>query len=59
MTRATIDRALAAGAFAFVAKGRIDEALPGAIRDAAQRTKGGALSNATDQKERITGEEQG
>ena len=38
----TIDRALAAGAVAFVAKQQLDSDLIGAIRMAAERTKGGA-----------------
>lgn len=42
----TIDRALAAGAVAFVAKHQIDGDLLGAIRMAAERAKGGALSTA-------------
>jgi DNA-binding NarL/FixJ family response regulator len=49
-----IDRAFDAGAAAFVAKQQMDGDLLGAVRDAAHRTKGGALSNATDQTERIT-----
>jgi DNA-binding NarL/FixJ family response regulator len=49
----TIDRALAAGAVAFVAKQQMDGDLLRAIRNAAQRTKGGELSNATDQTEGI------
>ena len=49
----TIDRALAAGAVAFVAKQQMDGDLIGAIRDAAQRTKVGGLNNSTDQTEGI------
>jgi DNA-binding NarL/FixJ family response regulator len=44
----TIDRALAAGAVAFVVKQQMDGDLLGAIRRAAERTKGGAWGNATD-----------
>jgi DNA-binding NarL/FixJ family response regulator len=55
----TIDRALAAGAVAFVAKHRWDGDLLGAIRMAAERTKGEALGKATDQAERITRRDQG
>jgi len=39
----TIDRALAAGAVAFVGKQQMDSDLLGAIRMAAETTKGGAL----------------
>jgi DNA-binding NarL/FixJ family response regulator len=39
----TIDGALAAGAIAFVAWQQMDGDLLGAIRDAAQRTKGGGF----------------
>jgi len=39
----TADRALAAGAVAFVAKQQIDKALLAAIRAAAQKDEGGAL----------------
>jgi len=55
----TIDRALAAGAAAFVAKHQRDGDLLGAIRMAAERTKGGALGNTTDQTERVKRNEQG
>src|SRR3990172_5021907 len=55
----TIDRALAAGAAAFVAKHQRDGDVLGAIRMAAERTKGGALGNTTDQTERIKRIEQG
>lgn len=55
----TMDRAMDAGAVAFVAKRDIDGDLLTAIRKAAQIRKGGALSNSTDQTQRIKGEEQG
>jgi DNA-binding NarL/FixJ family response regulator len=55
---ATIENALAAGAAAFVAKRELDGELLAAIRQAAQGTKGGALTNATDPIARITREEQ-
>ena len=45
----TIDRALAAGAVAFVGKQQMDGNLVGAIRMAAERTKGGALGNKREQ----------
>jgi DNA-binding NarL/FixJ family response regulator len=45
----TIDRALAAGAVAFVGKQQTDSDLIGAIRMAADRTKGGALGNKREQ----------
>jgi DNA-binding NarL/FixJ family response regulator len=58
--RETIDRALAAGAVAFVGKQQMDGDLLGAIRMAAGRRKGEALGNTTeasgkttDQTERI------
>jgi DNA-binding NarL/FixJ family response regulator len=41
----TVDRALAAGAVAFVGKQQTDGDLLGAIRRAADRTKGGALGS--------------
>jgi DNA-binding NarL/FixJ family response regulator len=47
----TIERALRAGATAFVAKQQMDGDLLGAIRMAAERRKGGALGKST---ERIT-----
>jgi DNA-binding NarL/FixJ family response regulator len=52
--QSTIDRALAAGAAAFVAKRQTDGDLLAAIRMAAATTKRGALGNTTDQTERIT-----
>jgi DNA-binding NarL/FixJ family response regulator len=51
--QATIDRARAAGAVAFVAKHQMDGDLLAAIRMAAERSKGGALGNITVQPERI------
>ena len=54
----TIDRALAAGAIAFVAKHQMDGDLLEAIRMAAETTKGGVLGNTTDQTERIIRNEQ-
>ena len=54
----TIDRALAAGAVAFVATQQMDGDLVGAIRMAAQRTKGGAWGNTTDQPERMKKEQE-
>jgi len=63
--RETIDRALAAGAVAFVGKQQMDGDLLGAIRMAAEKVKGGALGKTTealgkitDQTERITRKEQ-
>lgn len=56
--KGTIDRALAAGAVAFVAKQQMDGDLLGAIRKAAESTKGGALGNTTDHAERITRKDQ-
>jgi DNA-binding NarL/FixJ family response regulator len=50
----TIDRALAAGAFAFVGKQQMDGDLLGAIRLAAERRKGGASDKTTDQSARTT-----
>jgi DNA-binding NarL/FixJ family response regulator len=47
--QATIDRAIAAGAAAFVGKQETDGNLLGAIRMAAERTKGGALGNKKEQ----------
>jgi DNA-binding NarL/FixJ family response regulator len=44
----TIERALAAGAAAFVGKQQMDGDLLGAIRGAAGSTKGGHLGNSTD-----------
>jgi DNA-binding NarL/FixJ family response regulator len=49
----TIDRARAAGAVAFVGKQQMDSDLLGAIRMAAETTKGGAWGNTTDQTERM------
>jgi len=54
----TIDRALAAGAVAFVAKHQMGGDLLAAIRMAAGTTKGGALGNSTEQPRRITREKQ-
>jgi len=45
----TVDRALAAGAVAFVGKQETDGNLVEAIRVAAERTKGGALGNKREQ----------
>jgi DNA-binding NarL/FixJ family response regulator len=45
----TVDRALAAGAVAFVGKQQMDGDLLGAIRMAAGTTKGGALGNTREQ----------
>jgi DNA-binding NarL/FixJ family response regulator len=45
----TIDRAIAAGAVAFVAKQQMDGDLLGAIRMAAERRKGGALGKTTNE----------
>ena len=63
--RATIERALAAGAVAFMGKQQMDGDLLGAIRMAAEKVKGGALGKTTealgkitDQTERITRKEQ-
>jgi DNA-binding NarL/FixJ family response regulator len=53
----TIDRALAAGAFAFVAKQQLDGDLVGAIRMAAERTKGGAWGITTVQTKRTKNEQ--
>jgi DNA-binding NarL/FixJ family response regulator len=50
----TIDRALAAGAVAFVAKQQMDGDLLGAIRNAAGITKGAGLGTSTEQPEEIT-----
>ena len=47
----TIDRALAAGAVAFVAKHQMDGDLLSAIRVAAETTKGAALGDTADQTE--------
>jgi len=52
----TIERALGAGAMAFVAKQQMDGDLLGAIRVAGERRKGGALGKST---ERITRGQQG
>jgi DNA-binding NarL/FixJ family response regulator len=52
----TIDRALAAGAIAFVAKHQTHGDLLGTIRTAAETSKGGVLGNTT---ERITRGQQG
>ena len=52
---ATIERARAAGAVAFVAKQQMDGDLLRAIRGAARRTEGGGLGNASDQTEGIIG----
>jgi DNA-binding NarL/FixJ family response regulator len=57
--RGTVDRALAAGAVAFVGKQQMDGDLLGAIRMAAETTKGGASGNTTDQTERIVRKDQG
>ncbi len=51
--RATIERALAAGAVAFVGKQQMDGDLLGAIRMAAGTTKGGELGNTRDETERV------
>jgi DNA-binding NarL/FixJ family response regulator len=51
--RATIDRALAAGAVTFVAKQQMDGDLLAAIRTAAQRSKGAGLSDRTHHTGRI------
>ena len=55
--QATIDRALAAGAFAFVGKHQMNGDLVGVIRMAAGSTKGGSLGNRTDQRERTVGKQ--
>ena len=52
----TVDRAVAAGAVAFVGKQQMDGDLLGAIRVAAERRKGGALGKSN---ERITRGQQG
>jgi DNA-binding NarL/FixJ family response regulator len=49
----TIERALAAGAVAFVAKQQMDGDLLGAIRAAAERTKGVGLDDRTHQTGRL------
>jgi pilus assembly protein CpaE len=46
--RATVDRAMAAGARAFVGKQETDSNLLAAIRMAAERMKGGALGETTE-----------
>ena len=50
----TVDRALAAGAVAFVGKQQMDGDLLGAIRMAAKRTKGGAFGDRTEASDKIT-----
>jgi len=55
----TVDRALEAGAVAFVGKQQMDGDLLGAIRMAAETTKGGGLGNSTDLTERIARKDQG
>jgi DNA-binding NarL/FixJ family response regulator len=50
--QATIDRALAAGAVAFVGKQQTDGNLLGAIRMAAEKAKGGALGTTTEETAR-------
>ena len=54
----TIDRARAAGAVAFVGKQQMDGDLLGAIRMAAERTKGWAWGNTTDHTERMKKEQE-
>jgi DNA-binding NarL/FixJ family response regulator len=49
----TVDRALAAGAVAFVGKQQMDGDLLEAIRKAAGTTKGGALGKTTERRERM------
>jgi DNA-binding NarL/FixJ family response regulator len=56
--RATIDRALAGGAVAFVAKQQMDGDLPEAIRMAAQARKGGVLGRKHGATEAIVHEVQ-
>lgn len=55
----TIDRALAAGAVAFIAKQQMDGDLLAAIRMAAETSKGGAVDDTTGQTERIIRNQQG
>jgi DNA-binding NarL/FixJ family response regulator len=55
----TVDRALAAGAVAFVGKQQMDGDLLGAIRMAAETAKGGALGDTRVQTERTGRKKQG
>jgi DNA-binding NarL/FixJ family response regulator len=57
--RETIERALAAGAVAFVGKQQMDGDLLGAIRMAAGTAKGAALGNSRDRTERTGRGKQG
>lgn len=54
----TIGRALEAGAVALVGKQQMDGDLVGAIRLAAATTKGRALGDTTDERERVTRKDQ-